>query len=292
MRHLEQIRPTFIEISDSSSNPEQPIYIYSFTLTKPRWRNSELLLIMGGVSLESVIIFFGLLGNIMSGLLYLSPADVFWRILKRKSTEEFESIPYVSKLLNAYFWVYYGLIKPKSLLVATINIFGGVVEVIFLTIFLLYAPPRMKTRTAILVAVLDVGFPAAAILLTQFLLHGEKRIDVAGLFCVIFSMIAYASPLSAMKTVVLTNSVEYMPFFLSLIFFVNGGVWTIYAVLAKDLFVGIPNGTGFLLGTAQLILYGIYWKPKSQTPKQDVEDEEDQKRQPLINDSSNLNQKN
>lgn len=63
MRHLEQIRPTFIEISDSSSNPEQPIYIYSFTLTKPRWRNSELLLIMGGVSLESVIIFFGLLGN-------------------------------------------------------------------------------------------------------------------------------------------------------------------------------------------------------------------------------------
>ncbi|XP_015875054.1 bidirectional sugar transporter SWEET17 isoform X2 [Ziziphus jujuba] len=252
MRHLEQIRPTFIEISDSSSNPEQPIYIYSFTLTKPRWRNSELLLIMGGVSLESVIIFFGLLGNIMSGLLYLSPADVFWRILKRKSTEEFESIPYVSKLLNAYFWVYYGLIKPKSLLVATINIFGGVVEVIFLTIFLLYAPPRMKTRTAILVAVLDVGFPAAAILLTQFLLHGEKRIDVAGLFCVIFSMIAYASPLSAM----------------------------------------IPNGTGFLLGTAQLILYGIYWKPKSQTPKQDVEDEEDQKRQPLINDSSNLNQKN
>lgn len=55
-----------------------------------------------------------------------------------------------------------------------------------------------KTRTAILVAILDVGFPAAAILLTQFLLHEEVRIDVAGLLCVIFSMIAYASPLSAM----------------------------------------------------------------------------------------------
>lgn len=56
----------------------------------------------------------------------------------------------------------------------------------------------IKTRTAILVAILDVGFPAAAILLTQFLLHEEVRIDVAGLLCVIFSMIAYASPLSAM----------------------------------------------------------------------------------------------
>jgi hypothetical protein len=68
----------------------------------------------------------------------------FWRIVKRRSTEEFESIPYIAKLLNAYFWVYYGLIKPDSLLVATVNMFGGVVEIIFLTLFLLFAPPRMK----------------------------------------------------------------------------------------------------------------------------------------------------
>ncbi|KAF3454544.1 hypothetical protein FNV43_RR04992 [Rhamnella rubrinervis] len=243
---------------------------------------------MGGLSLDSVIIFFGLLGNITTGLVYLSPANVFWRIAKRKSTEEFESIPYVSKLLNAYFWVYYGVIKPDSILVATINMFGGVVEIIFLTIFLLYAPPRMKVRTAILVVILDVGFPAASILLTQFLLHGDKRIDVAGLFCVVFSMIAYASPLSAMKTVVLTKSVEYMPFLLSFILFLNGGVWTIYAVLAKDLFVGIPNGSGFLLGTAQLILYAMYWKPRQGQAVVDDDGLEDQKRQPLISHSSQL----
>lgn len=70
--------------------------------------------------------------------------NVFVRILRRRSTEEFESVPYVSKLLNAYFWVYYGLIKPNSVLVATVNIFGAVVEIVFLTIFLLFAPPRMK----------------------------------------------------------------------------------------------------------------------------------------------------
>uniref|UniRef100_A0A803R5T8 Uncharacterized protein n=1 Tax=Cannabis sativa TaxID=3483 RepID=A0A803R5T8_CANSA len=147
---------------------------------------------------SAIIIFFGLLGNISTGLLYVSPTNVFWRILKRRSTEEFESIPYISKLLNAYFWVYYGVIKPDSILVATINMFGALVEIIFLFIFLLYAPPRMKIRTAILVVVLDVVFPAAAILLTQFTLHGDTRIDVAGLLCMIFSMIAYASPLSAM----------------------------------------------------------------------------------------------
>jgi solute carrier family 50 protein (sugar transporter) len=128
---------------------------------------------------------------------------------------------------------------------------------------------------------LDVGFPAAAILLTQFMLHEEMRIDVAGLLCVIFSMIAYASPLSAMKTVVTTKSVEYMPFLLSFIFFLNGGVWTIYALLSKDWFVGIPNGSGFLLGTAQLILYAMYWKPK---PSKQVFDvlEDQRQHEPLI----------
>ncbi|XP_062105686.1 bidirectional sugar transporter SWEET5-like [Humulus lupulus] len=39
------------------------------------------------------------------------------------------------------------------------------------------------------------------------------------LLCMIFSMIAYAPPLSAMKTVYLTKSVEYMLFLLSLVFF-------------------------------------------------------------------------
>uniref|UniRef100_A0A803R5K5 Uncharacterized protein n=1 Tax=Cannabis sativa TaxID=3483 RepID=A0A803R5K5_CANSA len=95
---------------------------------------------------SAIIIFFGLLGNISTGLLYVSPTNVFWRILKRRSTEEFESIPYISKLLNAYFWVYYGVIKPDSILVATINMFGALVEIIFLFIFLLYAPPRMKQQ--------------------------------------------------------------------------------------------------------------------------------------------------
>lgn len=72
--------------------------------------------------------------------------------MKRRSTEEFESLPYICKLLNAYFWVYYGLIKPDSLLVATVNMFGAVVEIIFLFIFLLYAPPGMKVCFLFLLA--------------------------------------------------------------------------------------------------------------------------------------------
>ncbi|CAA0815597.1 Nodulin MtN3 family protein [Striga hermonthica] len=83
----------------------------------------------------------------------------------------------------------------------------------------------------------------------------------------------YASPLAAMKSVVTSKSVEYMPFLLSFCFFLNGGVWSFYAFLQRDWFLGVPNGIGLALGTLQLVLYAMYsnYKP-SKLPKADFED--------------------
>jgi hypothetical protein len=61
-----------------------------------------------------------------------------------------------------------------------------------------------------------VGFPAAAVLVTQFLLHGEMRIDVAGLLCVAFSMIAYASPLSAMVRLIYIKTACVLVIYISM----------------------------------------------------------------------------
>ncbi|XP_019057072.1 PREDICTED: bidirectional sugar transporter SWEET16-like [Tarenaya hassleriana] len=211
----------------------------------------------------SLVVLFGLLGNLTTGLVYISPLKTFWHIIERRSTEEFESLPYVCKLLNAYQWVYYGVIKPNSVLVATVNGFGAVCEIIFLIIFLIFASsPSRRMSAGIMVGVLDVVFPGAAVLVMQFMMEGETRINAAGFMSLTFSMVCYGSPLSAMKTVVTTKSVEYMPFLLSFFLFINGGVWTTYAFLTADWFIGIPNGVGFLLGTAQMVLYATYWKPK------------------------------
>ncbi|XP_039002245.1 bidirectional sugar transporter SWEET16-like [Hibiscus syriacus] len=68
----------------------------------------------------------------------------------------------------------------------------------------------------------------------------------------------YASPLSVMRRVVKSKSVEYMPFLLSFFLFLNAGVWSAYAVLVKDIYIGVANATGFILGSAQLILYVMY----------------------------------
>ncbi|GMP40140.1 hypothetical protein CsSME_00010701 [Camellia sinensis var. sinensis] len=222
--------------------------------------------------MESLSFYVGVIGNIISVLLFLSPLGTFLRIVKHRSTEEFESFPYICTLLSSSLWTYYGITKPGSYLVATVNSFGVVVEVIYVSLFLLYAPPRMKAKTATLAGILNVGFPVAAILVTYLGMQGDLRIDVIGFMCAGLNIVMYASPLAAMKTVVMSKSVEYMPFFLSFFSFFNGGIWTFYSVLVQDWFLGVPNAIGSLLGATQLVLYAIY---RRSNPSKSVSDNDD-----------------
>ncbi|KAF8401442.1 hypothetical protein HHK36_012381 [Tetracentron sinense] len=219
--------------------------------------------------MEGLSFIIGVIGNIISVLVFLSPVGTFIRIVQHRNTEEFESLPYICTLLNSSLWTYYGLTKPGALLVATINGFGIAVETVYVILFLIYAPAKMKAKTAILVGILDVGFLGAVILVTRLSMHGDLRIDVTGFICAALNIVMYGSPLVAMRTVITTKSVVYMPFFLSFFLFLNGGIWALYAVLVRDYFLGVPNGIGFLLGTAQLVLYAIYRNGKASKSRSD-----------------------
>ncbi|KAG8369924.1 hypothetical protein BUALT_Bualt14G0063900 [Buddleja alternifolia] len=220
-----------------------------------------------------VSVIIGVLGNIFASLLFLSPLDTFWRIIKNRSTEEFESIPYTILLLNASLWTYYGIIKPVFLL-TTINGFGATVVAIYVVIFLLFAPPRMKVKTAAVVVILNVGFLVGVILVTSLAMNKQAQVNTTGVLCVCVTIISFGSPLAAIKTVVTTKSVEYMPFFLTLFYFLVATSWSTYGILIHDTFILIPNGIGFFLGVAQLILYA--WYRNYPKPSENVLEEGDQ----------------
>ncbi|KAJ3704237.1 hypothetical protein LUZ61_007942 [Rhynchospora tenuis] len=218
------------------------------------------------ISTGSIRTVVGIIGNVISFGLFLSPLPTFVNIFKKKAVEQFSPVPYLATLLNCMMWVMYGLpfVHPNSVLVLTINGIGFFIEALYLLTFFIYSPRRLRLKV--------VGILAAELVFVGAVMGGvlsgahthHKRTEIVGILCVIFGTAMYASPLSIMKMVIETKSVKYMPFYLSLVSFLNGVCWTTYSLLRFDLYILIPNGLGALLAAVQLILYFIYYRT---TPK-------------------------
>ncbi|KAF3437249.1 hypothetical protein FNV43_RR20002 [Rhamnella rubrinervis] len=189
------------------------------------------------VSREGARNIVGIIGNVISFGLFLSPVPTFYKIAKKKDVEEFKPDPYIATVLNCMFWVFYGMpfVRPDSILVVTINSIGLVLELIYLSIFFTYA-------------------------------RNNGWSLMVGIICDIFNIIMYTSPLTIMKKVITTKSVRYMPFYLSLTNFLNGSVWTAFALIKFDVYILVSNGLGAISGAVQLILYACYFR---RTPKED-----------------------
>ncbi|CAO2144227.1 unnamed protein product [Urochloa humidicola] len=218
---------------------------------------------MAGLSLDHPLAFtFGLLGNIISFMTYLAPLPTFYRIVKSKSTEGFQSVPYVVALISAMLWIYYALLKSNEFLLITVNAAGCVIETIYIVIYLTYAPKKAKLFTAMILLLLNLGVFGLILLLTMLLSAGEKRVVLLGWVCVGFAVSVFVAPLSIIRKVVVTRSVEFMPFFLSLSLTVSAVVWFLYGLLIKDKYVALPNVIGFTFGVIQMGLYAFYRNAK------------------------------
>ncbi|KAK4747123.1 hypothetical protein SAY87_026160 [Trapa incisa] len=214
---------------------------------------------MARVTNENLAVVFGVLGNILSILVYLSPLPTFYRIFRKKSTEDFHSLPYSVALFSAMLLLYYAFLKEEgAILLVTINCIGFVIESGYLLMFIIYASKEAK----ILCGKLLLGFNIAAyvliVVLTYFLTKGSQRLTIVGWICAIFSVIVFAAPLSIMRMVIRTKSVEFMPFGLSFFLTLCAVMWFFYGLLIKDYFVATPNVLGFAFGIAQMTVYMLY----------------------------------
>ncbi|XP_055811861.1 bidirectional sugar transporter NEC1-like [Solanum dulcamara] len=208
---------------------------------------------------------FGILGNGVSFLVYLSPLPTFYRIYRRKSTEGFQSIPYSVSLFSAMLYLYYAYLKDNEILLITINSFGTGIELIYLTIFMIYATKEAKIfATKLLIIFNVVTFGAIVVLTYIFAKNNELRISIVGWICAVFSVSVFAAPLSIMRRVIQTKSVEFMPFPLSFFLTICAVMWFFYGLLKKDMYIATPNILGFSFGIAQMILYAIYRNRKQQ----------------------------
>lgn len=73
----------------------------------------------------------------------------FYRVYKKKSTEGFQSIPYVVALFSAMLWLYYGMLKTDGYLLITSNSVGCAIEAAYITVYMVYATRSSKVALSL-----------------------------------------------------------------------------------------------------------------------------------------------
>ncbi|CAI0547724.1 unnamed protein product [Linum tenue] len=130
----------------------------------------------------------------------------------------------------------------------------------------------------------SLGAYGLMMLVTVFLVHGSARVNAVGWICAAFNIAVFASPLSVVRNVIKTKSVEYMPFSLSVFLTLCATAWFFYGLLVNDYYIALPNVLGFLFGVAQMVLYFVYKDSASskrrvvdcETGKQQQQEEEEE----------------
>ncbi|OAE19864.1 hypothetical protein AXG93_1130s1170 [Marchantia polymorpha subsp. ruderalis] len=203
----------------------------------------------------------------------LPVSTTFYRIFKKKATDSFSAIPYLCTLLNCVLWLLYGMpfVTKNGVLIMTINGIGAILEMCYLSIFMKYAAKPGKIHTAKVGGTLGVFFIVVVLVVVFATHHLHARHTIVGILCVIITIVMYAAPLSVMRVVIKTKSVEYMPLPLSVMVLLNSAAWSAYALLKKDIYIMIPNFFGVVLGIGQLILYWWYYGAPKPTLQEELE---------------------
>ncbi|KAG9155367.1 hypothetical protein Leryth_024868 [Lithospermum erythrorhizon] len=179
---------------------------------------------------------FGLLGNIVSFMVFLAPLPTFYKIYQKKSSEGFQSIPYVIGLFSAMLMIYYAFLNPDPTLLITINSVGCFMHTVFICFYIFYASKKAKIQTMVMVFLLNICGLGLILVLTHFLSEGVARAHIVGRIC--------------LKQVIQTKSVEHMPFLVSLFLTLSAVMWFFYGLLRQDYNIAA--------GFAQMILYLIF----------------------------------
>ncbi|KAK4798680.1 hypothetical protein SAY86_031006 [Trapa natans] len=245
---------------------------------------------MAFLSVHVLAFIFGLLGNIVSFLVFLAPVPTFVTIMKKKSSDGFQSIPYVVALSSSLLWLYYGFLKTNSIMIISISAIGIALEIAYLTIYVIYASRDAKILLLKLLVLFNVVGNGIMLVLTLLLLKGAQRVNAVGWICAAFNLAVFAAPLGIMRRVIRTKSVEFMPFTLSFFLTLCATMWFFYGFFVKDKFIALPNVLGFLFGIAQMTLYMLYNNSKKEMPmnRQQQQKQEDPRQCATVIDEPKL----
>ncbi|XP_066539893.1 sugar transporter SWEET1 isoform X2 [Hoplias malabaricus] len=171
-----------------------------------------------------------------------------------QSAESVQFLPFLTTCLNNLGWLYYGLLKHDGTVIL-VNAIGASLQSLYIFTYLIYAinKRRVAIQTLVMVCVLCVAWVYFSVILP----HGESQLSQLGLFCSVFTVSMYLSPLTDLVEIVRTHSVERLSFSLTVATFFTSASWTLYGLQLQDYYIMVPNTPGII---TSLIRFFLFWR--------------------------------
>ncbi|XP_032458243.1 sugar transporter SWEET1 isoform X4 [Phocoena sinus] len=151
-------------------------------------------------------------------------------------------------------WLSYGALKGNWTLIV-VNAVGAVLQTLYILVYLHYCHRKhaVLLQTATLLGVLVLGFGYFWLLVPDT----ETRLQQLGLFCSVFTISMYLSPLADLAKVIRTKSTQRLSFSLTIATLLTSASWTFYGFRLKDPYIVVPNLPGIL---TSFIRFWLFWK--------------------------------
>lgn len=197
--------------------------------------------------------------TISTVLQFLTGSLICHRYIRKKSTGETSSVPFVSGFLSCSLWLKYGLLSEEHTIIF-VNTIGSVLFFAYTIIYFTFSVnKRIVVRQFFLVSCFILGCTGY----TKYEQNPDEALRIIGLICCCVGVWFFASPLAVLAQVIRTKSTESLPFPIIIASFFVSLQWFLYGMVIADDFIQIPNLLGCILSSVQLLLYVIYPNKKN-----------------------------
>ncbi|XP_036200254.1 sugar transporter SWEET1 isoform X3 [Myotis myotis] len=177
-----------------------------------------------------------------------------------RRVDSVQFLPFLTTDVNNLSWLGYGTLKGDGTLIV-VNAVGAVLQTLYILVYLHYCPRKGAEllQTAALLGVLLLGFGYFWLLVPNI----EARLQQLGLFCSVFTISMYLSPLTDLARVIQTKSTQRLSFSLTIATLLTSASWTLYGFRLSDPYImplrfQVPNVPGILTSGIRLWLFWKY----------------------------------
>jgi len=192
--------------------------------------------------------------SICTVLQFLAGILVCKKYIRNGTTGDSSGLAFITCFMSCSLWLRYGILIG-DLFIIFVNIFGTLLQICYILIYILYNVKRSTTIKQFTAAICLVSLIYLYSIYEKDKVLAERHV---GFLSCSLTILFFASPLISLAHVIRVKSTDSLPFPVIMASMVVSCQWFAYGCLISDQFIQIPNFTGCVLSAFQLSLFLIY----------------------------------